>query len=447
MKYAIPQTWLRAALLSVPVMAAQLAVSQLQADFGYQSLSAVIAAEKKQADARETRKTPALRNKVYEKLAEAQTAAEAQDYNTSAKILDQMLAGRRDNELNSYELANVYNLYAFIHYSRENYGKALQAYENVIKQPDIPLAMEISTRFTIAQLYFVQERWQDGIRALNEWFKMTDKPNANAYVLLAQGYYQLKDYNKSLINVNKAINMYRADGKVPKEQWLNLARFLYFDKNDVPNAVATLEELLIHYPKKDYWVQLSHMYGEQKKEKKQLAAMETAYVQDMLNKGTELTTMSYLYLNGEVPYKAAKVMDKGFKAKAVEDSSKNWEVLGTAYRQAQEIDKAIPAMEKAAAKSDSGELYARLGNIYLDGDAYNKAIDAINKGLQRGGIKRPDTARLVLGMAYFNTRQYTKARSAFVAAGKDKRSADFSRQWIKYMDSELERQEKLQDGG
>jgi tetratricopeptide (TPR) repeat protein len=382
---------------------------------------------------------------VYEKLAEAQEAAEAQDMKEASKILDGMLAGRRDNELNSYELANVYNLYAFIHYSREDYDKALEAYENVVQQPDIPLAMEINTRYTIAQLYFVQERWQQGIDALNKWFAMTDKPSASAYMLRAQGYYQLKDYDTSLTDVKKAIGMYREQGKVPKEQWLNLARFLYFEKDDVDNAVVMLEQLLTHYPKKDYWVQLSHMYGEQKKESKQLAAMETAYVQDMLNKGTELVQMAYLYLNGEVPYKAAKVMDKGLDSDVVEDTSKNWEILGNAYRQAQEVAKAIPAMERAAAKSDDGELYARLGNIYLDGEQYDKAIDAINKGLQRGGVKRPDTARLVLGMAYFEQKQYDKARQAFQAAGRDERSEKFAQQWIKYMDSELERQRKLSE--
>ena len=58
-----------------------------------------------------------------------------------------MISAGGKRELNSYELANVYNLYAFIHYSREDYGKALQAYENVVSQPDIPLAMEINTRF------------------------------------------------------------------------------------------------------------------------------------------------------------------------------------------------------------------------------------------------------------------------------------------------------------
>ncbi len=443
MKVFKPRTWTRAALCAVPIVAMQVAVSQLQSEFGFRALSSALAQEEKKKDTRETRRTPALRNKVYEKLAEAQAAAEAKDLNTAAKILDDMIASGGKNALNSYELANVYNLYAFIYYSREDYGRALQAYENVVKQPDIPLAMEVNTKFTIAQLYFVQEQWQKGINALLEWFEITENPNANAYVLLAQGYYQTKDYNKALVNVEKAIDMNLAKDKIPKEQWYNLARFLYFEKNDVPKTVDTLETLLKYYPKKQYWVQLSHMYGEQKKETDQLSAMETAYVQGMLDKGTEQVTMAYLFLNGDVPYKAAKVMDKGLKDGSIEGKSKNWEIAGSAWRQAQEVDKSIPAMEQAAAKSDTGELYARLGNIYLDGDQYKKAITAINKGLARGGVKRPDNARLILGMAYFNTQQYDKAREAFKAAGRDERSAKYASQWIQYMDSELARQRSL----
>lgn len=445
MKMSKPSVWLRAAVLALPVVAVQVVVSQVQTEVGLRPMAAAIAQEQ-EGDQRETRRTPALRNQVYEKLAEAQTAAEEKDFNTAARILDDMISSGGKNELNSYELANVYNLYAFIHYSREDYAKALRAYENVVSQPDIPLAMEINTRYTIAQLYFVQEQWQRGVDALLRWFDMTENPNAAAHVLLAQGYYQLNDYDKALTNVEKAIAMYREKGRLPKEQWLNLARFLYFEKNDVERAVAVLEELLTYYPDKQYWVQLSHLYGEQKRDALQLAAMETAYEQDMLDKGAEQVTMAYLYLNGEVPYKAAKVMDKGLEEGDIEGTSKNWEILGNAWRQAQEVDRAIPAMEQAAAKAEDGELYARLGNIYLDGEEYKKAIEAINNGLQRGGIKRPDSARLVLGMAYFNDGQYEKAREAFRAAGRDDRSAQYAKQWIQYMDSELDRQKKLQEG-
>ena len=439
-------TSVRGLLLALPVMAAQMMLSQTEIASSHGALIGLAGAQAQEAqpkEEQETRRTPALRNKVYEKLAEAQEAAEAKDFATAASVLDGMLAGRRDNELNSYELANVYNLYAFIHYSNEDYTSALQSYENVIKQPDIPLAMEINTRFTVAQLYFVQERWKDGIDALLKWFDMTTTPNANAYVLLAQGYYQLQDYDKALTNINIAIEDFEGKGRIPKEQWYNLARFLYAEKNMNEEATQVLRELITYYPKKQYWVQLSFIYSEQNKETLQLGAMETAYVQDLLEKDGEYRNMASLFLNAEVPWKASKVIQDGLEKDIVEDNSKNWELLAGALRQAQEVKKAIPAMEKAASKSDDGDLFARLGNIYLDADENQKAIEAIEKGLARGGVKRPDNARLVLGMAYFNIDEYKKARDAFRAAGRDERSKKYADQWIKYMNSEIERQEKL----
>ncbi|TCO75358.1 tetratricopeptide repeat protein [Chromatocurvus halotolerans] len=439
------RTLFSATALAVALTAAQSGLSQLSAESPLASLG-LSTAQAQEQEERETRKTPALRNSVYEKLSEAQTAAEEKDLATAQQVLNEMIADRGRNELNSYELANVYNLMAFIHYSREDYASALQAYENVVSQPDIPLAMEINTRYTVAQLHFVQENWREGIDALLKWFDMSENAPANAYVLLAQGYYQLEDYPKSLENVETAIEIYREKDKTPKEQWYNLARFLYTDRGDVDSALAVLEELLTHYPKKDYWVQLGYMYSEKGNEKRQLGSMETAYVQDMLDKDGELRNLASLYLSQGVPYKAGKVLEKGFEDGLVEDDVKNYELLAGSWRQAQEVEKAIPVMETAASKSDSGELYSQLGNIYLDGDQFEKAVDAINTALQRGGVKRPDTARLVLGMAHFNLEEYEQAREAFRAAGRDERSEQYAKQWIRYMDSEIDRQQKLAEG-
>ena len=210
-------------------------------------------------------------------------------------------------------------------------------------------------------------------------------------------------------------------------------------------ATDVLEDLILYYPKKQYWVQLSFMFSEQNQEPKQLAAMDTAYVQDMLEKDGEYRNMASLLLHADVPYKASQVLKRGFDEEIVEDTSKNWELYAGSLRQAQEVEDAIPAMAKAAEMSDSGDLYARLGSIYLDADNNQQAIEAINKGLQRGGVKRPDNARLVLGMAYFNTKQYSKAKEAFRAAGRDKRSKKYADQWISYMNSELDRQKKLSE--
>ena len=411
-------------------------------DAGFVSTATAQDAPKKE---RETRKTPALRNNIYEKLAEAQTFAEAKQYAEAEAVLNDMLdATSKKSKLNRYELANVYNTYAYLRYAVEDYDGALDYYQKVIDQrPEIPLALEINTLYTVAQLYFLQENWQKGIDTLNTWMSVTDTPSTNAYVLLANGYFQLKDYDKSLSNIQIAIDREEAAGKLPKEQWYNLARFIHFDRDNFREALDILEILIMYYPKKQYWVQASHLYGEEKDEARQLALLEATYEQNLLDRSQDIVLISQLYLQAEVPFPAALAMEKGLADDIVEKESKNYELAGVAWRQAQEVTKSLPMLEAAASKSEKGELYARLGNVYLDLDKNKEAVGALKRGLDRGGVKRPDQARLALGMAYFNLGDFNAARRAFREARKDKRARSYADQWLKYITSEENRLEEL----
>ena len=424
-------------------LSAALLVGSDQAfDAGFVSTATAQDAPKKE---RETRKTPALRNNIYEKLAEAQTFAEAKQYAEAEAVLNDMLdATSKKSKLNRYELANVYNTYAYLRYAVEDYDGALDYYQKVIDQrPEIPLALEINTLYTVAQLYFLQENWQKGIDTLNTWMSVTDTPSTNAYVLLANGYFQLKDYDKSLSNIQIAIDREEAAGKVPKEQWYNLARFIHFDRDNFREALDILEILIMYYPKKQYWVQASHLYGEEKDEARQLALLEATYEQNLLDRSQDIVLISQLYLQAEVPFPAALAMEKGLADDIVEKESKNYELAGVAWRQAQEVTKSLPMLEAAASKSEKGELYARLGNVYLDVDKNKEAVVALKRGLDRGGVKRPDQARLALGMAYFNLGDFNAARRAFREARKDKRARTYAEQWLKYIASEENRLEEL----
>ena len=394
---------------------------------------------------RETRKTPALRNNIYEKLAEAQAFAEAKQYVEAEAVLNDMLdATSKKSKLNRYELANVYNTYAYLRYAVEDYDGALDYYQKVIDQRlEITVAIEINTLYTVAQLYFLQENWLKGIDTLNTWMSVTDTPSTNAYVLLANGYFQLKDYDKSLSNIQIAIDREESAGKVPKEQWYNLARFIHFDRDNFREALNVLELLIMYYPKKQYWVQASHLYGEEKDEARQLALLEATYEQNLLDRSQDIVLISQLYLQAEVPYPAARAMEKGLADDIVEKESKNFELAGVAWRQAQEVTKSLPMLEAAASKSEKGELYARLGNVYLDVDKNKEAVEALKRGLDRGGVKRPDQARLALGMAYFNLGDFNAARRAFREARKDKRARSYADQWLKYITSEENRLEEL----
>ncbi len=437
----------RALVISIPLLAVQAIVPAFVQPLGVEVTAGVAHAQSdEKAPAKKkkkTKRTQAMNPKVYEKLVLANAAVEAKNYDEALTILKEMAETRR--KLNEAEQASVLNTYAYIYYIKEDFPNAIKSYRQIIAIPEGPEGVQIAARYSLAQMYFVTEEWENAIVALNDWFSVTEIAGANAYVLLAQAYNQVKKFDPALKNVEIAISMYRESGKVPKENWFNMQRFFYYEKNNTKKVVEILEQLLVNYPKKVYWQHLSAMHGDLKDESKQLAAMETAYVQGMLEKEKEVLNMAYMMLSGDVPHKAAKVMAKGISDKVIEPTSKNLEVLGNAWRQSQEIEKAIPVMAAAAKKSDKGELWTRLCNVYLDGDKFKEAVESCENGLKKGGVKRPDTANLVLGMAHFNLKQYKSARKAFVIAAKDKRSKKYANQWMKFMAKELQRQKSLEE--
>ena len=77
---------------------------------------------------------------------------------------------------------------------------------------------------------------------------------------------------------------------------------------------------------------------------------------------------------------------------------------------AQEIDKAIPVLERAAKLSKDGDLYVLLGNLYLYEDRMEDSIRAIENALKKSKIKSRSQAQLVLGQAHFELENFDEAK-------------------------------------
>ncbi|MCX2778161.1 tetratricopeptide repeat protein [Microbulbifer thermotolerans] len=392
-----------------------------------------------------TRKVPAMRENVFKKLGKVQEAADAENWNEALAALREMEAGKA--KYNGYETAQMYYFYGFVYYSMERYKEAITYYKKVLAQgaENLPVALEVGTLLTIAQLYFVTENYDQALNYLNKWFAAAEKDQitADSYALRAQAYYQKGDNGKALSDINTAVSMYEKEGKVPKENWFGLQRFLYYEKNDYKKVTSILEKLVKHYPKAEYYKQLAGMYGELKRDKDQLHMMEAAYIAGALQKEKELLNMAYLFMGNEMPYKGAKVIKKGLAEKKIKRTSKNLETLAQAYQMAQELQKSIPELEAAAQLSDKGDIYSRLAGIYLDLDKNQKAIEMGAKALKKGGIKRPDQLYIVLGMANANLKKYDAALKHLKEAKKYDRSKKFAEQWIAFVESEKKREEQL----
>ncbi len=347
----------------------------------------------------------------------------------------------------SYEKSQVWNMVGFVEYSLERYGAAVDAYLKMIKEPDVDERQKVSTRYTVAQLYMVQENYAEAAKQLEQWMKEATIVSAQGKVLLAQAYYQVGRKNDALRMVNGVIADAEAKGELPKEGWWGLQRVLYYEKEDYQRVTNILKKLVTHYPKVSYWRQLGGMFSQLEQEMNQLVAYDVVYLQKGLSKERQRLTLAYLYLGAGVPYKAAVIIDDGMREGIIEETGKNLEVLGSAWQQAQHFGKAAQVLERAAKTSGKGTIYARLANVYLDQDKNEQAVRAAKNAIRKGGLKRPSATYLTLGSAQINLHCYSDARKAFKEAAKEKRSAKTANQWIAFADHEGTRRGKLIKSG
>ena len=385
--------------------------------------------------------TGAIDAKTFEKLMKAQELTEAGNHDEALAELDVL---KNKGKVSGYGKAQMWNFYAFIYASKEDYVNAIRAYTEVIAIEETPEALALQAKYTIAQLNFQLEKFDLCIKYMNEWLESTSKATPTAHIMLAQAHYQLKDYDNALVNVDKAVSLETQAGRKVKENWLRLKSALYYDKGDYDNTAKTYEQLVQLYPKTNYLKQLAGMYGELGKDNRRLAVFDSIYLHGDLKKSGDILNLAYMYLGQDVPYKAAKIIEKGMNDKIIERSQKNVETLGNAWAQANQHDKAIPVLEEAAKLSDEGKLFARLAGVYFDAGDYQKAANAAKSAAEKGGLKNPGNNYLLMGMSYSNIKKHHKALQSFRSAKKTKAILRDARAWEKHTLREIKLIEQLE---
>jgi len=397
--------------------------------------------------------------KVYEALEVVDDKGEPDpDMETVLLILNEL---RRDMaNLKSYDRSVMWNAWAFVYFSDGKYDQAMDAYYNLINEPEVTIGLRVGALLSLGQLHLVQENYKEGIELILQWMNEVEKVTAQSYSLLGQAYYQTGDFRKSLSSMETAVTMAEEEGYKPRENWyVIMAACIGELKKEIGEKESLLRQIDIYeilvnlYPKKQYFIQLGGSYGQLGREKDYMITLKAAHQKDFLNKESEYLALTQLLLLNQNPYWAAQVFVSGQKkmitivdekteeekvVPVIKDTEKNLKLLADAWRMAQEIDKAIPVLEKAANMSKDGESFVLLGNLYLSEDKVEKAVEAINKGLDKGEVKKLSQVYLTLGQAYFELQKFDEAKKNFriAARDKDKKIKQQANNWIKYTENE-----------
>ena len=391
-------------------------------------------------DDTKTKQAQAVSKEVYERIQRAQEMVEEKDYNGALRQLNNLY---NPDKLTEYEQANVLNYIGFVHYNMDNVTEAIRTYERMLAIPTLEPQMAKQTTYTMAQLLTMEEQYGRALSTLNKWFQLETNPAPEPFILKAQILYNLDRFQEMVAPIETAMQVARERDKEVKEDWWNLLNFAYFQQENYAKVRDIQKTLLQNWPKARYWKSLAGAYTELGEDEKLIYAYDAAHTQGMLEKDTEFVTMAQLYLQAEVPYKAATLLQEKMDAGVVPKNEKHYRLLSQAWMLSMEDQKAIPALKAAAALATDGQLDLRLANAYLNVGEYSDCVGSANDAIRKGGLKNPDNAQISLGMCLYNLRRYSDARRAFVEAGKVPRSKRMSSQWINVIDAEVERNRQI----
>jgi len=369
-------------------------------------------------------------NDIYEDIGE-------ENYDLAATKLNDMVSRGKGSK---YLQAIVQQLIGQVEWARENFDQALKAFEVAVQMDALPDSTHYSLMYQIAQLYYMQERYNDALKSLDIWFckAPADKIKAAAHILKASIYAAKEDWRNVIPSVDTAIAM----EPEPKESWYLLKLASHFELEDRPAARDTLKTMIKFWPnKKIYWVQLSNVYFQLKDDDNALAVVALAHRKNLLDKQSDYLYLSNLYSFREVPFKAAQVLEEGIKKNIVEPTARHWTMIADSWYAAEEMENALVAYEKAGAAAETGEIDLRRGYILIDMERWEDAREALSKAIEKGGINERKTgeAHLMVGMAEFNLGNYDSASAAWGRASRFDRSKEAAQQWMNHLREERAR--------
>jgi tetratricopeptide (TPR) repeat protein len=340
----------------------------------------------------------------------------------------QKLATLQLEKLSPYERGKVEQILFNISYSQDRFDEARQHIQKAIDSGGLNTVEIDGLRYQSAQLYMQEEKWKEGAAALEEWFKSTTAmPNSAAYYLLAVAYYQQDAYDKALPPAKKAVELMDK----PNENWLQLVSALHLQREEFKEAIPILHQLITVAPeKKTYWMQLSSIYGQMEDYPNALAIMQLAHTAGLVTEDGEVRRLADLLLFNDVPYRGAQVIEGAIEKKLVNLDDKLYEKLANCWIAAGEFDKSVAPLQRAAEMASTGDTFIRLGEVQVQREDWPAAIAAVQRGVDKGQLKDPGNAQLMLGIAHYNQKDYSGARPFFERARQSERHRNIAESYL-----------------
>ncbi len=355
-------------------------------------------------------------------------------YKKAITILEEILPrARRESK---FAHALVLQLIAQNYLLEKRYGAAIPYLAKVVKLNSLQPQSQESVISQLATLYLSKSRYDDAIHLYRQVIarrKKSKQPiKPDLWYRMGLAYSFKRDYPNADRYISRAIR----EAKSPHKSWYQNWFVVVYKLKNFKKANLVAKKLVSHWPKdRNFWGYFANTYLLLNRDDRATSVYGLMYKQGMLKSKDDYMQLASLYLEFKAPYKAAKVVASGLKKGIIPKEPANYETLAEAWIAARAWNRALQALGREAELSNSGKTYLRMASIYLNQRDYPQAVVAARNALQKGGLKQPGRAWLVLGEAAFEQKNWNLALKAFKTAARSKALHKDALSWIQYVRS------------
>jgi tetratricopeptide (TPR) repeat protein len=248
--------------------------------------------------------------------------------------------------------------------------------------------------------------------------------------LQASAHYLSGDYAGLVKDMQQKVQAVESSVPIVDETTLRMLAASYAKLGDDAGYMGTLEKLLIHHPKKDYWAEMLARIQTKPSfsDRLTLDVYRLRIVTGTLNEPAQYLELAELALQDGLPAEAKKVVEAGYAAGKLgtgADAGRHQRLRDMANRQAAEDEKSLGADvigRNAEALVSTGQALVSVGRV-------DEGIGLIDKGIAKGGLKHPEEAKLHLGQAYLTGGNKNKAVEVFKSIKGADGVSDLARLW------------------
>ena len=357
---------------------------------------------------------PKVSKAAAKPLKAAQDAIAAKKYADAEAKLKEVAALPNKN---AYDTHVMNELLGSMYARQGNYAEAAKALEAGLNDGFLDAADTQQRIKALAQVNYQIKNYDKAIEFGNKSIKAGNN-SEDMRTLVAQSYYIKGDYKGAAAFMKQDIENEIKSGQKPKEQSLQLLQSSCVKLNDDACVSQQFERLVTYYPKPEYWqnLVLTLLNSSGGSDRSLLQVFRLADEVNVLNKPSDYTEMAQLAIEAGSPGEAQRVLEKGLQKNVfteARDKDKNTRLLNSAKQQASLDQSSLAKTEAEADKATTGEKDVGVGLAYLSYQQYDKAAAAIQRGIQKGGLKNPADANLLLGIAQLKAGKKDDAIKTF----------------------------------